>query len=101
MKFGDIVEVTEVLRRKCRGSDSMYCKYKYWHPVKIAPKKGIFIGTRTLSDGTREWDSEAGYYFIPKEHFPAALVVFNEKENPEYVRLFSTADEETIKVVYP
>jgi hypothetical protein len=54
----------------------------YW-PIK--PRKGIFLGSRTLWNGTRSWEGEVGNIFEPEEHIKAALVCLSTWENPVYV----------------
>ena len=81
MKMGDRVVITERYRKTRSG--------KYGVTQKRIPfgKEGLFIGQRTIKEGWREFDSESGWYFVPKNHIRVALVVYSENENPVYVPL--------------
>lgn len=76
MKFGDVVIAQGKLRRRCehvpRSNDKVY-----WAPVMWwEPRRGLFIGWRTLSNGEKEYISyDDGWVYRPKEHFKVALVV--------------------------
>jgi len=86
MKLGDRVTCIAVLWRRTRYPDSGRRQWKYWDTKLITPREGIYIGTRTLFNGEREYiGSEEGVAFYPREHFRAALVVFSERENPVLV----------------
>jgi hypothetical protein len=48
---------------------------------------GIFIGWRTLTDGTAEWEDEVGYVFDADaaSRQVAALVVYDKRRSPVLV----------------
>lgn len=48
--------------------------------------KGVYIGYRTLSNGTRRWYGDEGFVFTPEEYFEAWLVVIGERLRPVFVR---------------
>ena len=90
MNFGDKVVVTGVLKRRaeCRGHGYTAITWKLWEPKPITPCDGNLIGFRTLVDGTRDWiGDDEGYRFEPYTYHRVALVVFNERENPVYVKM--------------
>lgn len=66
--------------RECNNSN-----WKVWNIVPYEVSEGIFLGFRTLKNGTREWDSQYGWSFEPKESFRAALVAPSAKLNPVFV----------------
>ena len=92
LKFGSTVTVNAVLERRYKkevrkgsmgGTFNAECKF--WQEKAIAPRTGLLIGSRNLSNGTREWEGELGYIYSPDEHFRAVVVVFSSAENPVYV----------------
>jgi hypothetical protein len=85
LNFGDIVIVSGRLRRHetwGAGPRRKQWKRDHWDG---RTRKGIYIGKRTLANGKAEFEYEAGVLFVPEEYISAALVVFNERENPVYV----------------
>ena len=55
-----------------------------------APRTGIFLGLRTLSDGYKDWEDYPGPRYAdytPTRYRRACLVAVNEKENPYYVAI--------------
>ena len=88
MKLGDRVVAKGTIRRTGtyipNGRDKAF-----WVPVIWkAPRKGLFIGYRFLSNGEIQPGSyDEGAIYHSKEHFKVALVVFNERINPIYVLL--------------
>jgi len=86
IEFGDKVAVNAVYRRRGAASSGRWHTRKHWERVPIRLRIGLYIGTRTLSNGTTEnMGGEEGYVFHPSEHFKAALVVFSEREKPVLV----------------
>jgi hypothetical protein len=83
IEFGKKVTCREVLERK--GDHSKLPTYKYWMSRPIEKRDGIFLGLRTLSDGTTSYDYEEGTRYKPKHYIKAAVVCFSEKESPVYV----------------
>lgn len=90
-EFGSKVKFTHVLKRrmKCERSINSYGT-EFFHDVKYWDRRetsgsGLYIGTRTLQNGVRDWDGEYGYTFSPTDHFTAALVVPGPRQNPIYV----------------
>jgi len=57
---------------------------KVWEEKPLG-KSCVFLGTRTLQNGRREYDGDYGYYFRPDDYFKAALVSPGPNENPVYV----------------
>lgn len=57
---------------------------KEWRRGGIDARPGVYIGWRTLFDGTTEFDDD-GAVFHPSRHFPAALVVFDARCSPVLV----------------
>jgi hypothetical protein len=89
MKLGDVVTITRVYRRRehSRWNEKARCHetVKAWEPWQVKERRAIFLGWRTLSNGIREWEPEAGAIFTPESYIKAALVCFSTKENPVYV----------------
>ena len=49
-------------------------------------REGIYIGYRTVNDGTSEWiGSEEGCVYTAYQSYRVAVVVLGERENPVYV----------------
>ena len=87
--FGDRVNFTH---RFIRTEKTIYGKpgygktsWKIWETEPYNGSYGIFLGYRTLKNGTRWFDSEAGWIFTPKEHFKAALICPSKNRNPVFV----------------
>lgn len=57
--------------------------------------EGIFLGTRCLKNGYREWENDVGWVFTPEKHFIAALVSPGPTENPVYIPLDNIIKEES------
>jgi hypothetical protein len=96
--FGATVTVRSTLHRRYRSEirndrygGTYRAELKVWEEKATEPRQGLLIGYRNLSNGTREYDSECGYLYIPKEYFRAAVVVFSERENPVYVPISGLA----------
>lgn len=45
----------------------------------------VYIGWRTLSDGTNDYEPEEGYTYVAERHFDAALVVYDVRCKPVLV----------------
>jgi hypothetical protein len=95
MTLGDRVEVTSIYEREQSGT--YYWVDKEWKEYVIKPRVGIYIGWRILQDGTRGYDPEEGYNWEAKKHFKAAVVVFNERQNPIYVPIGALKNETQTK----
>lgn len=63
-------------------------KWRIWRrkPYKAI---GLFLGTRILQEGSREFENEYGYYFNAIGRFKVALVSPGYGVNPVYVPLDS------------
>lgn len=89
MKLGDDLTVDRVYRRCTRYRTSEHGSWnvtlKVWEATSIEPRVGIYLGQRTLWNGTRTWEDEVGNVFEPEEHIKALLVCFSTHENPVYV----------------
>ena len=46
------------------------------------PIEAVYIGYRTLYEGTREFIEDTGYVFTPSFHFEAWMFVFDPRKNP-------------------
>lgn len=87
LKLGDkVVCTTHYLRLSRAGlkTDNKVWVKRFAYPK---PRAGLFLGYRTLQNGTRTYEDEVGYIFEPSEYIKAALVVFSEHTNPVYVPL--------------
>lgn len=91
MKLGQRVKTTALFYRRKRPTRPEYpggsYNRKQWERKDHLEKEGIFIGTRTLQNGVREYDSDCGWIWHKDGHFEAALVVFNERQSPVPVPL--------------
>jgi hypothetical protein len=89
MKLGDDLTITQVYRRRTRYDRSKHGNYdlrmKVWEACEIKPRQAIFLGYRTLRNGSSQWEDEVGYVFDQEDHFVAMLVCFSTRENPVYV----------------
>ena len=87
--YGDKVIFNRYYQRSSkeekRGKD-YYGNLKYW-AERLCDMEGIFLGTRTLKDGWRDYDSYEGCTFSPIRHYQAALISPGPNENPLYVPL--------------
>lgn len=83
--FGDRVKVTATLVRRQQYVKAGVTR-KFWKSETLpAPRTGLLIGWRTISDGERMYEDEVGYVYEPQERQRAALVVFNERARPVLV----------------
>lgn len=80
IKFGDSIVITKIFIRFLE----VRSEYKYWKEIEIQATRAIFLGNRTLKNGCRNYDSDEGYTFEPREQVPAMLVCFNQYSNPVY-----------------
>ena len=89
MKLGDEITANRVYVRHTRSRPSTHGAWsvtvKVWEAESINPRTGIYLGKRTLWNGTRTWEDEVGNGFEPEEHIQALLVCFSTNENPVYV----------------
>lgn len=86
MKFGDRIKISNKLIRLCKyeGTDYNATEYKFWYRLPLKEVEVIFLGTRTLTNGIRRYDSEEGWSYSPKEKIKAMLVCMNERTSPFY-----------------
>lgn len=94
MKFGKTVNVCRVYERRMRYRSNVgrpADRVKEWQVVDVAPREAIYLGERTLANGTTDWWAEEGITFTPDKegYFRAALVCFSAHENPVYAPLDS------------
>jgi hypothetical protein len=89
-EYGQVVTATKGLRRKweSRQRGHRQCGYKLWVETEKTVK-GIFLGTRTLQNGWRQFEEDEGYIFIRDNTFEAALISPGPRLNPVYVPLNS------------
>ena len=99
--FGAWVIYSHILKRKMRyvETENKYGvkfrnEFKFWKKFEF-PGSGIFIGTRTLKNGNREFDCEEGYTFVPTEYITAALICPSPSQNPVYVPMEAFQPVET------
>lgn len=92
MKLGDMLTITQVYQRRtryerCLSRQQHSTRMRVWEAADIKPRQAIFLGLRTLCNGSSEWENEVGYVFDPDKdgYIKAALVCFSTKENPVYV----------------
>ena len=79
--FGKMVRSESRLIRRHLGDGNLV-----WSREKIQTK-GLLVGTRTLINGKRYFDSTYGWEFYPKEYISIALIVPNWRQNPVPVPL--------------
>lgn len=85
--FGSKVVVTHTYYRIESGGGPNGVP-KRWHRRSLSkPRQGIYIGSRTLSDGNVRYDEYGIGEFYAEKYYQAGLVVFNARENPVYVPL--------------
>ena len=93
--FGQRVSFTHKLKRIITsrrltthsGIEYTLHNWKVWEQEPYDCRGAIFLGIRTLKNGTREFDNEYGWSFNPKEYFKAALICPTDKINPVFVPL--------------
>lgn len=88
LQFGARVEFWAVYCRRRRYDGIRHVKF--WERRKWKTQTGIFLGTRTLYDGTlsyEEYDYSTNTIFEPTHHFQVALVCPCSRMNPVYVPL--------------
>lgn len=86
LKLGQQISFSKVLIRKdLSHPDNRFRRLKKWQEQVVKEQSGIVIGKRTLSNGEKEWDSEAGYMYEGKEYFPALLVATSLNSKPVYI----------------
>jgi len=88
MKHGTKVKITKKLVRESqrKHTGKFWQRWKIWKPVEYC-SEGIFLGYRTVQDGTTDWEDEVGMIFMKKSCYKVALVSPSAKENPIYVPL--------------
>lgn len=91
--FGERVVIQAVYRRRggyAPAPDGSGGRWRKWWEAQPlpAPRVGLYIGARTLTDGWNTYFGEdSELEFIPEHHFRAALVVCSERERPVLVPL--------------
>ena len=80
-EYGSIITATKKLQRGYEQPD-----YNIWKEVDCVIR-GVFLGFRTLSNGTAIYNREEGVVYTPKEYFKCALVSPGPRQNPVYVPL--------------
>lgn len=75
-------------------------RWKVWTAIPMKATGGIFLGWRTLREGTRHYEGEeVGWVFTPKgEPITAALVSLSPLLNPVYVPADELADVSVSRV---
>lgn len=81
--YGNGVSTGKVLVRRTDVHDGY--SVKVWSREDRIITGGIFLGFRTLSNGSKYFDSEYGWIYTPKKHFRAALVSPGPNRSPVYV----------------
>jgi hypothetical protein len=81
MKYGNRIKIKKVYRAFRHGQE------KIWKQSDFKREDCIFLGYRTIKNGSICYDSEYGNYFVPSEYIRVMLVSINAKENPIYVPL--------------
>jgi len=88
LKMGCPVLVIQKLSRYQKSVD--HKTYKYWKIITLpSVRSGIFLGYRTIFDGTISYDYEEGHSFIQNKKIRVALVCLSDRENPIYVPIES------------
>ena len=84
MTFGQQVRVKATLRRRGGYNPQVgFGDCRWWDRVELkAPRIGLFIGRRTLVNGTYYYEDG----FTGKENLAALLVVFDERSKPVFAR---------------
>lgn len=89
LEMGDKVTVMQVYQKYWGGPDDPRC-FRGWEKITWPIREGIFLGYRTLREGIVYFSSDEGNAFVPINTIGVGLVVFNERQNPEYVVIDST-----------
>lgn len=76
-----VVSTHKFRRRKFDGGQGRRRSVEWVSDLQVTPIKGIFIGYRTLSNGT--WEYEEGFpIWFSDSMFQAALIVTHKSRNP-------------------
>jgi hypothetical protein len=87
--YGDKVVFSRYYMRsskEMKDSTGHWRRLKYW-AERLCEMEGIFLGTRTLRDGWRDYYPDEGCTFSPTRHYRVALISPGPNENPLYVPL--------------
>ncbi len=88
--LGQWVTATDRMYRKSTGpyyNTKTWVRWGAYIPGGAKPVEGIFIGSRTIQDGDREWAGEdCGNIWIPSKYKEAWLIVEDSRHVP--VRVF-------------
>lgn len=79
IQWGDKIAVNEKYVRVYENG------MKIWKSVKCDLNNCIYLGTRTLSNGSIRYSWDDGTDYRPTTHFPAAIICPSDKHNPIYV----------------
>ncbi len=92
LQLGQKVTITaKYIRRQTYFGDNRVAKF--WYKVDLKPREGIYIGRRTLTNGTRVWDGGSEMYiYSPEEYVHAILVVFSDLHRPVLVPMDSFSE---------
>lgn len=84
VQYGDQVLFKErYIRKSTNGGYKNGNKKKEWIKREFTGY-GIFLGERTIANGTAEFDSEYGWLFSAKEYIKVALISPGPRKNVFY-----------------
>jgi hypothetical protein len=89
IEHGGTVGFSSTLERKTESRPDATGRYprtwKVWTAKAHEPRTGIFLGWRTLRDGTRDWEEGGPYFEAKGAPLAAALVSYSTTRKPVYV----------------
>jgi len=84
-KLGQRVSARRRLERHEKWRSKGGVTAKFW-AIKLKPIEGVYVGTRTLSNGSRQLQNyEEGYIYTATDYFEAWMIVENERRRPVFV----------------
>lgn len=84
-KLGQQIRARRRLVRREKWRSKGGVTAKFW-AITLAPIEGIYVGTRTLSNGTRQLQNyDEGYVYTASDYFEAWMIVEHERRKPVFV----------------
>jgi hypothetical protein len=82
MELGQAVTVAaNMLRTGAKPHMTSLNHDRYRRNVLVPPRKGVWVGKRSIhTEGYTTYDSDEGYYFVPKKTVGVNLVAISARE---------------------
>lgn len=94
-KLGQKITIKSYFKRVTKyipqTNDTWKQRLKIWEEVPLKRETEAYvIGTRTLSNGSTQWDSDAGHMYCPNDYFEALYVVTHTRRKPIFTPIILT-----------